>query len=270
MPEKEPTYDLIAIDLDGTLLDSKKFFSKDALTTINKVRDKGIRIIIVTGRNKQTLKRIFQKLDYRDFFIGSGGAYIANPDSGEVLEMQTLRTEDTLRIIRLCRKFHLLLFLDHPDWMRAEKTNKRFRLYKQTHGYQWEIVNDLTATLKDPPTKAVLIGPQAHLNTIKEILDGENRLLNISPASDYSLDITYTGATKGNALKKLLSYLEIAVERTAAIGDHLNDLDMFQVVKTAVAMGNSPKEVQQAADIIAPCNDKGGVAWALNKLVLNN
>ena len=89
MPEKEQAYDLIAIDLDGTLLDYNKFFSKGALAAINKVRNKDIRIILVTGRNKQTLMRIFKKLEYRDFFIGSGGAYIANPTSGEVRYVQS-------------------------------------------------------------------------------------------------------------------------------------------------------------------------------------
>ena len=61
--------------------------------------------------------------------------------------------------------------------------------------------------------------------------------------------------------------MQIKPERIAVIGDYMNDLEMFKVAGTSVAMGNAPQEVKQAADMIAPSNDKSGVAWALNQLL---
>ncbi|HJW83423.1 MAG TPA: HAD-IIB family hydrolase, partial [Anaerolineae bacterium] len=79
---------------------------------------------------------------------------------------------------------------------------------------------------------------------------------------------TRSGVNKGTALKRLAEHLGIPLKRIAVIGDGGNDVSMFEVAGLAVAMGNAAPEVQAAADVVAPTNDAGGVAWALRELIL--
>ena len=267
MQSKNRNYDLIVIDLDGTLLDNDKYFSPGALEAIQEAQDTGIRIVIATGRNLTTLNNIFKELRYKDYFIGSGGAYIANPSSGEILFMKTIPMKDLREIILLSRKYPSILFVEHPDWMMAEKLTERHRQIQKTHGYRWTIVDDLLTSIKEEPTKAMLLGLPDNLANIKRHLEDGGYHLHMLPASADVLEITTAGITKGTALLKLLAHIQVKSDRVAVIGDHYNDLDMFHQVKTAVAMGNAPEEIKKAADLVSPPNDEGGAAWAIRELM---
>lgn len=267
MQSNNRNYDLIAIDLDGTLLDNDKNFSPGALEAIQEAQAAEIRIVIVTGRNLNTLKNIFKELRYKDYFIGSGGAYIGNPSTGEILFMKTIPMKDLHEIILLSRKYPSFLFIEHPNWMMAEKLTERHKQYQKVHGYSWKLVDDLLTSIKEEPTKALLFGPPENLAKIKKNLEKSDYQLHISPASDEALDITAAGITKGKALLTLLTHIQVKPERVAVIGDHYNDLDMFHLVKTAVAMGNAPEEIKKAADIVSPPNNEGGAAWAIRELM---
>ncbi len=267
MQSNNRNYDLFVIDLDGTLLDNDKYFSPGALEAIHEAQGAGIRIVIATGRNLNTLDNIFKELQYKDYFIGSGGAYIANPSSGEILFMKTIPMKDIQDIILLSREYPSIMFVEHPDWMMAEKITDRHKQIQKTHGYRWTIVDDLLSSIKEEPTKAMLIGLPDNLANIKRLLEDREYPLYLLPASDDVLEITAAGITKGLALSKLLAHLQIKSNRTAVIGDHYNDLDMFNRVKTAVAMGNAPEEIKKAADIVSPSNEEGGAAWAIRELM---
>ena len=109
------------------------------------------------------------------------------------------------------------------------------------------------------------------------VLAGIEERLRVSPLPVYAtyslpvyLECTSSYANKGTALKRLTKYLEIPLERVLVIGDSPNDLSMFSVAGTAVAMGNATEEVKRAAHLIAPTNDEDGVTWVLRELVLKN
>ena len=260
-------FDLIAIDCDGTLLDSKNNLSTGAREAIQTAQQMGVKIALVTGRSQSTLDFIFQQLNLKGPFIGSGGAYIGDLSTGEIIQQRTLPKTEVETLIRLCREFQLILFLDHSNFMVCEKENEKTKQHKEEHGYAWKIVPDLMQELSELPEKGLVVGDPQKLAGLYNYYQNNNHEVSFTFTSPTSMDILPKGVSKGNALKKLAKYLHIKPERIVVIGDYLNDLEMFKVAGTSVAMGNAPQEVKQAADIIAPSNDKSGVAWAINRLL---
>jgi Cof subfamily protein (haloacid dehalogenase superfamily) len=262
-----PLFDLIAIDCDGTLLDSNGDLSIHAPEAIKKAQELGIKIALVTGRSQSTLEFIFKRLDIKGPFIGSGGAFIGDLATGEVIQQRTLPKSEVETLIRLCREFDLILFLDHSSFMLCEKENEKTRQHKKDHGYTWKIVPDLLQELSDLPEKGLVVGDPQKLAELFNYYQDNAHEVSITFTSPTSMDILPKGVSKGNALMKLAEHLRIKPERIVVIGDYLNDLEMFKVAGTSIAMGNAPQEVKQAADRLAPSNDESGVAWAINELL---
>jgi Cof subfamily protein (haloacid dehalogenase superfamily) len=260
-------FDLIAIDCDGTLLDSDKFISMGAQEAIAFVQSQGVKVALVTGRNQPTLRKIIDQLNLKGPFIGSGGAYIADLATGQVIEQHTLPMPDLETIIRFCRQIKVMFFTDSADFMMGEWATEEMHKAKETHGYEWRIVPDLLQAISKPPEKVLLLGEHAELVEVYDYVKKNHLNVNIVWTGYKSMDILPAGVNKGTALKTLGTFLKIPPKRIAVIGDWSNDLDMFAVAGTSVAMGNAPDDVKQAADLVAPTNDEGGVAWALRKLM---
>jgi len=268
-PESLPAYDLIAMDVDGTLLDSQGFISKGAQEAISWAQKLGVKVALVTGRSLFNLQHIVTELNLNGPFIGSGGAVISNLGSGEVILHRTLPFEEVKTLVRLCRDLDVALFLDHSDYMMCEKETPEMTQAKEAHEYTWDCVPDLIKAVETLPEKGLVLGDNKKLVKLVQYYKTSDHQVDLTFTGFTSLDILPKGVGKGIALKILSDHLKISRKRIAVMGDYLNDLDMFKMAGTAIAMGNAPREVKEVADFVAPANDKGGVAWALHKLLDN-
>lgn len=264
---RHPLFELIAIDVDGTLLDSEGNLSRGAPQAVKAAIAQGIRIALVTGRSRSALGFIFNDLDVNGLFIGSGGAYIGDLSSGEVIQQRTLPRKETETLIGLCREWDLILFLDHFDFMLCEKENQSTLTHKDKHGYTWKKVPDLIKELNRLPEKGLVVGEPDQLQEIYHFYQKGDHEVSITFTSPTSMDVLPKGVGKGNALKKLADHFSIPLERIAVIGDYLNDLEMFQVAGYSIAMGNAPDEVKAAANWIAPANNEDGASIAIRHLI---
>jgi len=267
-PKPLYAYDLIAMDVDGTLLDSQGFISRGAQEAISRAQKLGIQIALVTGRSLFNLQRIVTRLKLNGPFIGSGGALICNLGSNEVILHRTLPVEEVESLVHLCRKLDVALFLDHSDYMMCENETPEMAQEKEAHEYTWDCVPDLIQAVKTLPEKGLVLGANPKLVELEQHYKTKDHQVDLTFTSPTSLDILPKGVGKGIALKILADHLQISRNRIAVMGDYLNDLDMFKVAGTSIAMGNAPDEVKAVADYIAPANDEGGVAWALHKLLV--
>jgi len=262
-----PLFDLIAIDCDGTLLDSMGYLSTGASEAVQKAQKMGIIIALVTGRSQSTLDFIFRQLDLKGPFIGSGGSFIGDLSTGKIIQQWTLPKIEVEALIRLCRELELILFLDHSDFMVCEKENEITTRHKEEHGYTWKMVPDLMQELSELPEKGLVVGDSQKLKELFNYYQKNKHEVSITFTSPTSMDILPKGVSKGIALENLAEYLQIPTNRVAVIGDYLNDLEMFKVAGISIAMGNAPQKVKLEADFIAPSNDESGVAWAINHLL---
>lgn len=267
MPLNKRPLDLIATDCDGTLLDSHKNIPAGTKEAIEKTKAAGIEIVPITGRNVASLNPIITPLNLDGLMIGSGGAFIADRLTGRVIEKHTIPIQRIKDLIQLCRKIDAILFLEYIDHSICDKGAERFMGMENANDFQCYIVADLLQNLSDEPTKAMVVGDTATLDQAYQIIQQSGTFTSFFHSSTISIDILPDGIHKGTGLKSLAAYKQIPLDRIAVIGDWLNDLEMFKVGGFSIAMGNAPAELKDIADLVAPSNDEGGAAWALDYLL---
>ncbi len=244
----ERIYDLVAIDVDGTLVTSENRLSSDIAPLIRETQARGTGVTLVSGRPKLKMTPLLNELDLTLPYIGSGGAYIADPSNNLVILHRPLAREEAVEIVELARTEKAPIISQEPDHLYyeggIEELEQLIAISKiditGVEDSQVEIhkVDDvLQACAK--PTKITICGEPRHLLDIERKL----RLLVLPIYLTYSaptyLEITRSGINKGEALKVLAKYLAIPLERILVIGDSHN-----------------------------PSNDEDGVAWVLRELIL--
>lgn len=261
--------ELVAIDCDGTLLDSRKEVSAGAAEAIAEANAAGIQTALITGRNVDAVRFILDAIELSAPMVGCGGAFIYDPLSRKTLEMHTLPMDKTTELVHICRDYQAVLYLEYLHYAIYEKTNELMEHLNSLHNYNRRRVPSLLAELSSEPVKAMVIGEENISGAIDEI---QRRGLfgNFVFADAFSADILPEGVNKGVSLRSLADIQGVSLERVAVIGDWLNDLDMFKVGGTKIAMGNAPAELKAQADLIAPTNDEGGAAWALREIIKIN
>ncbi len=261
-------YDLVAIDIDGTLLDSHNHLADDTIAAIRAVCERGIGVTVVSGRSLLQLGPWLQRLQLQQPFIGSGGAYIADPLTGLVIEHSRLDREDIEIIVGLARTAQIGVFFEEQDRFIGEASPEIIRSIRAISGVEVTEARDILRVTGVAPTKMFMTGDNARLVTLEEAIRRHRPKVNLVYSTPIYLEVTRQGVNKGSALTRLSAHLGIPLERIAVIGDGGNDVSMFQIAGLAIAMGNALPEVQAAADVVAPTNDAGGVAWALRELIL--
>ncbi len=277
VPGSERIYDLVAIDVDGTLVTSENKLSIGIAPLIHETQARGIGVTLVSGRPKLKMTPLLNELGLALPYIGSGGAYIADPSNNLVIFHQPLAREETAAIVELARVAKAPIISQEPDHLYyeggLEDLKQLIAISKiaitGVEDSQVELlrVDDVLQACAEP-TKITICGEPGHLLEIERKLQLLHLPIYLTYSAPTYQEITRSGINKGEALKVLAAYLAIPLERILVIGDSHNDISMFGMAGMAVAMGNAPDEVKAAANLVAPSNDEDGVAWVLRELVL--
>lgn len=270
---------LIALDVDGTLLDSRGQIRPRVEQAIRAAMTSGREVVLATGRRIQSVAPIAQRLGVTRLILVDG-AVIYDLERAEALYEQTLRPSDLRRAVDLLRETPL-----PPILFESPAVRGRILAAPSEHD--------------NPPTTSylgwrpeVVRLPWADLPRIKRVVEviamGSPELVEragalaaaagpfgvvVWPASlagyhHPTVTISPSGATKGSALAWLAVHLGIAPEETMSVGDFENDLSMILAAGIGVAMGNAVEAVRNAAHAIVADHDNDGVAEALETFVL--
>jgi Cof subfamily protein (haloacid dehalogenase superfamily) len=266
--KRDSQYDLVAIDVDGTLLTSRGELSSEVEAALQDSREQGVLVSLVSGRAKVAMLPLVQALNLDVPFIANGGAYIEDPLSGQVIDHQTLEWADVIEIVQIARLAGASVFFENPDRLLGELKAGHEGLIHGADRAMIQFVDDLLSDNAGSATKIAVLGEPRVVKLVEERLRGYKPSLHVAYPFPTALDISGPGVTKGTALERLARHLRVPLSRVIAIGDQQNDVSMFGVAALSVAMGNAPPKVLAVADVTAPSNDEDGVAWALCELVL--
>ena len=271
---------LIAFDLDGTVLDSLKRLSGRNRAALKACAEKGIVLVPATGRSAAGISPAIRDIPGVRYGITTNGGTITDLKTGEILDRQTISCEKALRLMKVISRYHAMYdpyingrgitqpeFYDHMDefgltpviqeMVRATRdVVLNIQDYVKQTGAEVEKINIYLADLKDR-------------EPLQRELEQEEGL-SITSSLYNNLEVNDAKATKGQALKRLADYLNIPMEAVMAFGDGGNDLSMIQAAGTGVAMANGLETVKAAADYITLDNDQDGVADAIEKLILGH
>jgi Cof subfamily protein (haloacid dehalogenase superfamily) len=262
-------YRLLAIDLDGTLLTSKKTITARTYAALNTALAAGVHLVIATGQIPAVLQAVCADLSLQGPQILYNGALIVDLQSTTILHERLVPPEyiqstlATLRDLGLHRVYHTH---EHVYVDRHTPNSKNW--YRPPVPPAIEI-DDVVSIYPQPCVKLVGVGePDTLREKRKELERIFANQLYVTQASRDLLEFLHPAASKGNALRIVADLLHIAPEEVLAIGDNHNDIGMLRFAGLGIAMGNAHDEVKAAADYVTLSNEEDGVAVALEKKLL--
>ena len=259
---------LIASDMDGTLLDSKKNMPADILHVVRALRGMGIQFVIASGRQYAALRRDLGELADEVIFLAENGALVMENDRqlfidplpADIIRPIIERTRDMAGVHPvICRAGAALIEKSAP-----EEFIRNVNLYYDST----EVVDNLLDVcdgLEDVCKVAFYDEGDAEHHEyplLREILPDSLAVI----LSGYSwVDVMKPGANKGRAMRMLQRIKGIGPDQCMAFGDYLNDLEMLGSVTESYAMKNALPEIRAAAKHIAPGNDENGVVRVIRE-----
>lgn len=265
---------LVAIDIDGTLLNSQHKITPQVAQAIFDAKQAGVKIVIATGRPISGVKAILEELhltEEGDYVITFNGGLVQDASTGEDIVKTALSYEDYLDIECVARRLNLPSHASTKEGMYT--TNRNIGKYTV---YESMLVSSpifyrTTEEMVDKEIIKMMMVDEA------EILDAAIPLLptsltnrfHVAKSAPFYLELTPKTVNKGQAIIQLAKKLGLSMEQTMAIGDQENDRPMLEVVGNPVVMENGNSEVKKIAKYITKSNDEDGVAYALRKWVLH-
>lgn len=286
-------YKLVAIDLDGTMLNQYGIITEKTKKAISKAQEKGVEVMIASGRAITSVKRFSKEINSNKYFISGNGAITYDIKNNKILYENILSKTKALQIIKICEENSIYYNVYTENGIIAKNLNYNTLYYykdnltkpdeNRTHINIVENVYDYFEQREEKILKIMICDEHktvfnSIVRKLKEL--SEIEVLEVSHMSrkiikqgtdEIALEYFYTEVSakdvdKWNALEEIMSLMNISKEEVVTIGDNANDLKMITNAGLGVAMGESAPYVKQLADIIAPTNDEDGVAIILNKI----
>lgn len=286
-------YKLVAIDLDGTMLNQYGIITEKTKKAISKAQEKGVEVMIASGRAITSVKRFSKEINSNKYFISGNGAITYDIKNNKILYENILSKTKALKIIKICEENSIYYNVYTENGIIAKKLSYNTLYYykdnltkpdeNRTHINIVENVYDYFEQREEKILKIMICDEHktvfnSIVRKLKEL--SEIEVLEVSHMSrkiikqgtdEIALEYFYTEVSakdvdKWNALEEIIGLMNISKEEVVTIGDNANDLKMITNAGLGVAMGESAPYVKQSADIIAPTNDEDGVAIILNKI----
>lgn len=268
-------YKLIALDIDGTLLDSQKQITPKTLQAVFKAIENGKEVIISSGRCLPELTEILEQIPQIRYLIMTSGAMVYDIKEKKEIYSNQLDVETIQTILSVSKERDMLVHLLTNQSIVDKDKGHRLKDYGMG---VYQPMYDAIATFVDDIYE--------HFNTINKPLEKlnlyhqtvEDREHSLSKLKDLDISLKYAEGTslecsalninKGTGLQKLCEYLNIPIEETIAVGDADNDSEILEVAGLSVAMGNASKHIKEIADVVVSDNDHDGVAEAIEEYLL--
>lgn len=272
-----PDYKLIALDLDGTLLDSDKHLSAENADALQLAAGRGAQIVPTTGRFFDGMPQVIRELPYLRYAITINGAQVQDIRTGRIIyraeiplprALAIMEYLDTLPVIYDC-------YCGNWGWMTRTMQKKAAEYISNPHSLKMVLdlrtpVDDLKEYLftrgndvqkiqlfiKDPSQRPAI------MTEIEQCFPGT--VASTSLANN--IEINDSSANKGDAVRALAAYLDIDMQQTVSFGDGSNDLSMIRACGLGVAMANACPAVLEAANRITASCDENGVAAVINTI----
>lgn len=268
-------YKLIAIDLDGTLLNYRHEITEKVKQAINEVKKRGIKIVLCSGRPIGGIEQYIEVLNLNeedDYVIAYNGALVQNTRTKQPIVDLSLRLEDLKKLYEISIQLQTPMhFFDIEAIYTSNENINRFTVFESYVNdipLRYRRIDELQTDILLP--KIMFINqPEKLQQTIKELPNELYEQYTIVQSAPYFLEFVHPKASKGNAVKYLAQTLGINQNEVMTIGDNGNDLSMIEYAGCGVAMGNAIPTVKNIADFETLTNNEDGVAHALNKLILD-
>lgn len=265
---------LIALDLDGTLVNESLEISARTLDVLRRVEaEKGVKVVLATGRMFPSAIPFARTLGVTSPLIAYQGAMIrdireslADVLSHPILFHRPIELEITRKIIDIVQEQDLHANIYINDRLYTTRFNPNSTYYQKISGVVPQQADDLLAILTEAPSKIMIIDDACD-RLVSHLREAFPATLSICKSRYNFCEIVDASVSKWQAIQHLMQEWDIRPEEVMAIGDQENDLSMLEGAGIGVAMGNAPDNVKERANYVTESIDHDGAARAIEKFV---
>lgn len=269
---------LLAIDMDGTLLNEEKHIDTPQREAVQKAIEAGIKVVLCTGRPLFGVLPVYGELELEkynldEYVILNNGCSLRKTTNWELLDNKEITREDVIYLDKLRKGYNLDLTVSNDDdyFVVGDKANKyTIEDGKLVYVDIKPISLEEAISGKHTFFKSMYLGEEEEIQRFKN--DNENLLKDKYDAvlsQIHIFEMLPFGTNKAAALKELAEKLGIKREEIMTIGDGNNDVEMLEFAGTGIAMGNGTESAKKAANYVTDTNENHGVAKAIEKYILS-
>lgn len=269
-------YQMLALDMDGTLLDRQLKISPKTVARIQSAREQGVQIVIATGRMFRAIVPYLKQLELVDDpAIVYNGAMVKSLHSKNPTAHHPLSLDAALQVANLVEGAGSQLNVYLDDLLYVRQRTPEVCRYMELTGVDSTVVGPIGRffaenQLKSGPTKLLVIHDNlAEMEILRQRLrTAFGQILTITNSKPYFVEITAKNISKGTALAELAQLAGYSAKEVIAIGDSYNDLSMVKWAGLGVAVGNGVAELKEVADYVTSSCDQDGVAQVIEEFIL--
>lgn len=269
-------YKLIALDMDGTLLNSSLKLSEGNIQAVHRAAAAGKHVVFSTGRCLVELEESLRLLPEVRYLVCENGSCVYDVQTGETIHVDPVPEEEIRFILDLLKDENKVLHIFHDNksyfhrkdssWLKEFNVENYAELFNETAIWDEHLMDRyLEKPFRVEKFNLYFDNPETR-DRIHAIL--EKRNLKLSDSVGYMIEVIASQADKARGLQRLCEHLGIAMEDTIAVGDSPNDLTVLKAAGFSAAMGNAWPEAKALADFITDDCDHDGVARVIDEILL--
>lgn len=264
---------LVALDMDGTTLNSKCLITANNQQAIRRAKEAGIHVAIATGRMYVASLHLIAATGIDEISVFYSGGVLWNPKTEKIIYEKRLGFDLSTEVFEFLLNLNVYTQIyDDKEFFVKDRSDPHAKFYEFVSKHRGIELGDKFESYRCNANKFLSM-----FSTKDELLVAYDKVVShfgdrvyVTTTADTYLEIMHRDVNKGIGLKMLAQSYSIPREETLAIGDGGNDLPMIEWAGVGVAVENAMDEVKKVADIIAPSNDEDAVAQVLDAIIENN
>ena len=266
-------YKLLALDMDGTLLNSQKKISPKTVAAISELSRRGVYVVVSTGRGVAELQDYKDELKFMNYGVTSSGGAVYDFFNKKAVKAHTIPEEIAFEMIDAGisenAMIHILGLTD--SLMRDEDIKNAADFQMSVYAPMYDRIctrcDDFKKYVHENPDEIIKINlyhrsPESRQRNFERL---KHLDLTFAFAETTALEMSPRGVSKASGLIELCEFLKIDIADTVAVGDAPNDIEVLQTAGIAAVMGNATDEIKKLADFVTDDNDNDGIVKVIEK-----
>jgi len=264
-------YKVLVLDIDGTLNNSKKEISNITKKALIKAQEKGIIVVVASGRPTCGITHIAKELElekYGGYILSFNGGRIINCKTNEIIYEKSIPQKSVSELYDLSKEFGVNIITYTNDSVITENDDEYIDFECRVCRIKKQKVDSFKDSVSFPIPKCLMTGEGDYLAKIEPLV--RERLgadFNVFRSEPFYLEIMPQNIDKAYSLGKLLEHLGLSKNEMIACGDGFNDISMISFAGLGVAMANAQPSVKEVANFITLSNDEDGIAHVVEKFI---
>jgi len=264
-------YKLLALDLDDTLLNDKGEISQRNRDTIIKAQEKGVKVVLASGRPTGAMTKFIDELklsEFEGYILSFNGGEILSCKTGETIFQKPLNISDIHKLYDASKKHNCSIITYAGNEIVSESRDEYIDVEVELTGMPLIRVESFKEKVDFNGVKCIMLAEPSYLKKVEVEMKKEFSDLSISISKPFFLELTAKGIDKGHTLSFLANSLGICQDEVIACGNAENDLSMIKYAGLGVWVANTNEELYKYGQDIVASNEDDGVAELIEKHIL--